>query len=118
QLAKQREKAVQADHISLQEFWEAFEYLEGSGCLLNHSKDKTVIALNLNQVQQVASEWRQSLAPIADLKALLKTGKRHPFIGNKTVSSSANAAHNRTHPSNPRPDKVWCWVFKAKSPTR
>ncbi|WP_299142043.1 toprim domain-containing protein [uncultured Vibrio sp.] len=118
QLAKQREKAVQADHISLQEFWEAFEFLEESGCLLNHSSDERTIALNLNQFQQIASEWRQPLAPIVDLKALLKTGKHHPFIEIKTVKSAVNTTHNRTHTANLRPERLRCWVFKAKSPTR
>lgn len=111
-LAIQRQKAVQADHPYVQEFWEIFEYLESNTCLLNHSNDANVIAISLNQLYQVAADWKQPLAPITDIKKLLKSGKRHVFSEIKTVKSAANAEYNRVNKGLARPERVRCWVFK------
>lgn len=111
-LALQRQKAVQADHPYVQEFWEVFEFLESNDCMLNHSADPKTIAISLNQFQQVASDWRQPLAPLAELKKMLKSGKRHAFLDIKTVKSAVNADFNRMNKGVLRPERMRCWVFK------
>ncbi|NOH85154.1 bifunctional DNA primase/helicase [Vibrio sp. 03-59-1] len=113
-LAKQRQKAVQADHPYVQEFWEVFEFLESNDCMLNHSADPNAIAISLNQFQQVAADWRQPIAPLADLKNMLKSGKCHSFVEIKTVKSGVNANYNRLNKGTPRPERMRCWVFKAE----
>ncbi|NOI31893.1 toprim domain-containing protein [Vibrio coralliilyticus] len=113
ELAKARQKAVQADHPSVQEFWEVFDFLESNSCMVNHSSDEKVIAVNLNQFQQVAADWRQPIAPLAELKRLLKSGKCYAFLDIKTVKSAVNAEFNRVHTNASRPERMRCWVFKA-----
>lgn len=110
-MAIEREQAVQKDHPQLQEFWEVFEYLEANGCGLNHSTDANTIAFSLNQVYQVAIDWRQQLAPLGEMKKLLKSGATHKFMCVKTVRSGVNARHNRINKGTQKPEHVHCWVF-------
>lgn len=58
-MAQERQRAISADHPLVQEFWEAFDYLDTipkpsvGGPVhvprLNHSRDKALIAVNLNE---------------------------------------------------------------------
>ncbi|MGE4340115.1 MAG: bifunctional DNA primase/helicase, partial [Pigmentiphaga sp.] len=111
-MAIEREEAISADHPLVQEFWEAYEYLNGAddtAARLNHSRDPQFISINLNHFVQVATEARQQIPPIRDLKKVLKSSKRHKFDGIRVVNSairSQAAGLNTTSPS------VRCWVFQ------
>jgi len=110
-MAIEREEAINADHPLVQEFWEAYEYLNGADAAqprLNHSRDPQTIAINLNHFIQVATEHRQQIPPVRDLKKLLKASKRHKFDAIRVVNSVI-----RDRLSNPASvsTSVKCWVF-------
>lgn len=111
-MAVERQQVINNDHVLVQEFWEAFDYLnQGDMDVLNHSRDRGLIAVNLNHFLQVATERRQQTPPLRDLKKVLKTSARRKFIDVKVVNSSIRASGSSlTNPST----AVKCWVFKAE----
>ena len=118
-MAAERERALATDHPIVEQFWEAFDYLdaadEGSTGLLNHSRDPQLIAVNLNHYIQIASERRQQVPLMADLKKYLSTSKSRPFVECKPVSSAINENYNlrrNTVIDKRLPGTVRCWVFK------
>ena len=115
-MAMERQESLNADHQSVREFWEVFEYLEGlhEEPVVNHSTDQTLIAINLNEFAEKASEHRQKLADVAALRDLLKNSRTHKFIeSNRAVYSAVRAAQNqRNNAANQRPTAVKCWIFK------
>ena len=118
-MAAERERALATDHPIVEQFWEAFDYLdaadEGSTGLLNHSRDPQLIAVNLNHYIQIASERRQQVPLMADLKKYLSTSKSRPFVECKPVSSAINEHYNlrrNTAIDKRLPGTVRCWVFK------
>lgn len=119
-MAIEREKTLQADHPIVAAFWEMYDYLESDEeempAVLNHSRDPSLIAINLNHMLEVAADRRQDMPDITELKKLLPNSRRHKFIeANKTTNSAINAIFNsRANGSNKRPASVKCWVFEAK----
>ncbi|RZP89602.1 toprim domain-containing protein [Vibrio vulnificus] len=111
QLAVEREEALRVDPLAVQEFWEVVEYLESNGCALNHSQDPTLIALNLNQVYQMAFDYRQTIAPLSEMKKLLKMGQQHKFIEVKPIYSAIHAKNNSDDRYDRKPASVRCWLF-------
>ncbi|HGC4884712.1 TPA: toprim domain-containing protein [Escherichia coli] len=113
-LSLERQQAISADHPLVQEFWDIFDFLDGDDePQLNHSRDEQLIAVNLNHFIQLATERRQQIPPISDLKRVLKTSRTHKFIEVRTVNSGINAEFNRRYPAAPRrPATVKCWVFQ------
>jgi hypothetical protein len=68
-MAGERQQVINNDHVLVQEFWEAFDYLDsGDLSVLNHSRDPSLIAVNLNHFLQVATERRQQVPLLRDLK--------------------------------------------------
>lgn len=127
ELAKEREQDLQKDHPIVEAFWEAFEFLDGTGedldgnpegeSRLNHSRDPAYIAVNLNHFMQVAADRRQQVPLLADLKRLLKASRNPKFIeANCPVNSAVNGRHNArcSNPDDKRPSTVRCWVFKRE----
>ncbi|MCG9124269.1 toprim domain-containing protein [Laribacter hongkongensis] len=119
QMAAEREKTLAADHPVIAAFWEMYEYLEGDGQdgdkVLNHSRDPSLIAINLNHMKEMVAERRQDMPDINELKKLLPTSRRHKFIeANRTVNSAINAQINSKYPGQKRPSSVKCWMFEAK----
>ncbi len=121
-LAKEREQSLAKDHPIVEQFWEAFDYLNGTGAdddqddlleRLNHHRDPSRIAVNLNHFVQVATEARQNVPALPDLKRLLKTSRQRKFIEITAVNSAINARFNAhtTHPEQRRPATVKCWTF-------
>ena len=95
-MAKERQLAINSDHPYLQEFWEVYDFIESEGHnILNHARDSSLIAINLNHFVEIAVERKQHLPPLIELKRLLKTGVTHRFIGQKSVNSAINAEYNR-----------------------
>lgn len=128
-MAKDREQSLAKDHPVVEAFWEAFDYLNGAGSndeeaqyteRLNHHRDPSLIAVNLNHFVEVAAESRQSIPPLPDLKRLLKTSRQRKFIeANVAVNSAINGSYNARRSANmaPRPATVRCWLFQNPSPT-
>lgn len=114
QLAVERQKAINADHPAVAAFFEVYEYLNGfeSDAQLNHSKDPNFIAINLNQFVQMATEHKQQIPQLDELKRVLKTGRSHKFIDIKSIRSNINEQWNIRYPNKKRPTVVKCWVFQ------
>lgn len=112
-----RQQASNEDHPVVQTFWETFDYLNGDDGepKLNHHTDRTLIAVSLNHFIQVASDRRQQVPPLDELKKHLRTSRRFQFVDSSVaVHSAINVAYNKTrdinHPA--RPETVRCWVFR------
>jgi hypothetical protein len=110
-LALERQDSINSDHPIVREFWDAFDYLNGDedDQALNHSRDPSVFAVNLNEFVEKASERRQQIPNIADLKRHLKTSKSRKFIDSNRVVTSAISYRDNLRSS---PKSVRCWLFK------
>lgn len=119
-MAAERQEAINADHPAVQNFWETYEFLNGTDDTprLNHSrKPDQRIAINLNHFVAVASDFRQQIPDLSELKKLLKTSRVRKYIGQETVNSAINDARNKERGplQQPRPETVKCWVFENPS---
>jgi hypothetical protein len=117
-MAGERQEAINADHQVVQEFWDIYDFLNGDGevQLLNHSRNNTEIAINLNHFVGVAADRRQQIPELRDLKKLLKTSRVRKYIDTKGVNSAINDRYNKAKPhpdSIDRAATVKCWVFQA-----
>ncbi|MFV9997277.1 MAG: hypothetical protein AB8W37_06195 [Arsenophonus endosymbiont of Dermacentor nuttalli] len=64
------------------EFWDMFDYLnQNAPHGVNHSNEDNIFAVNFNHLAQVASEYRQNMPNLLEIKSLLKMGKMRRFIG-------------------------------------
>lgn len=115
-MAVERQGAINADPQEVAEFWEVFEYLEtiSDDPVVNHSKNDSLIAINLNEFCERAAEHRQKLADIATLRSLLKSSRSRAYVeSNKSVDSAVRAAFNsRNGALAARCTTVKCWIFK------
>ena len=118
-MAQERQRAISADHPLVQEFWEAFDYLDSipqesmKGAIytprLNHSRDKALLAVNLNEFVEMASLHRQQVPPMSELKKVLRTSKTRRFVdASRAVNSSI-----KSRPGEEMGKTVRCWVFEA-----
>ncbi|MBI5917816.1 MAG: toprim domain-containing protein [Nitrosomonadales bacterium] len=120
----ERQEAINADHPTVQNFWEIYEFLNGNDETprLNHARnEERQIAINLNHFIEVATDRRQQIPDMNELKKLLKTSRTHKFVGIKTVNSAINAAWNarrRNEGGDEKPATVKCWVFENPSHKR
>jgi ribosomal protein L37E len=116
-MAIERQASISSDHPAVAEFWEVYDYLESlsEDPVVDHSSDPSVIAINLNEFSERATEHKQKLADVATLRELLKESRSHKFLeANKAVHSAVRAALNSKTPLAPgRPTTVKCWIFKA-----
>lgn len=109
-----RQSIIGADHPLVQEFWDAYEFLESKdGPTLNHSRDDLHISINLNEFEQTAMENHIRIPLLSDLKRILKSSRIHKFIAVKAIRSVTRDDWNRMNPGRPRPTTVKCWVFQA-----
>lgn len=108
-MAVEREQAIDADHPLVAEFWDTYEYLNGDDDMprLNHARAADEIAINLNHFLQVAVEHKQQVPPLRELKALLKSSKRHRYIGQKVVNSGIKQRDLQNGSTSER-----CWIFE------
>lgn len=118
-MATDRQRAINADHEVVEKFWEIYDYLNGSDSepRLNHSRDDDLIAINLNHFIQVASEKKQQIPMLEDLKRHLKTSRRRKFVIIKNVNSIIRDRHNKQLSpveavSQSMSETIKCWVFK------
>jgi len=109
QMAVARQQAINADHPTVQEFWELFDYLDGEGegiPRLNHSRDDELIAVSLPHFMAVASQRGITKVPsLAELKRLLPDSRARKFVAYKSVNSQITV---RDHQG----VTVKCWVFR------
>jgi hypothetical protein len=115
-MALERQSAVSADHPQVAEFWEVFEYLEsiGEGPQVNHSTDRALIAINLNEFAEKASEHRQNLADLKTLRPLLVNSRSRKLVEvNKPTYSAVRASQAAVNSMFNKPMTVRCWVFQA-----
>ncbi|MEQ9130779.1 MAG: toprim domain-containing protein [Salinisphaeraceae bacterium] len=109
EMARQRQIATNADHPMVQEFWEAFDYLESfhESSTLNHMGDwgtnKGRIAINLKDFEAQVAHHRLTLPPTRELKPFLKGSRSRKFI------ESNRAVHSRIRDG----ATVKCWIFEA-----
>jgi hypothetical protein len=124
-MCRERQQAINADHPLVQEFWESFDYLDSlspsppAGTyvapghelspVLNHSRDKALIAVNLNEFVEKASAHRQQVPLLAELKKVLRTSKTRRFVDVKTVNS---AIKTRMQSGEEVAKTVHCWIFE------
>jgi hypothetical protein len=113
-MAVERQQAINADHPLVAEFWEVFEYLDGDNePQLNHSRDPSLVAVNLNHFEQMAAERKLRTPLISELKRVLKTSRARKFVDVRTVNSSINARINAGTMNPIRPSTLKCWVFES-----
>lgn len=108
-MAADRERAIDSDHPLVSEFWDMYEYLNGDDTapVLNHARNKTEIAINLNHFIQVAVEHKQQVIPLRELRGLLKTSKRHKYLTQAVVNSAIKGKGQMIGSTSER-----CWVFE------
>jgi len=112
-MAGERQQVINDDHTLVQEFWEAFDYLDSNDMhRLNHSRDPQLIAVNLNHFVQIAAERRQQIPVIGDLKKVLRTSRRRKFVDVRVVNSLIRARDNALGST-----AMKCWVFQNDKPT-
>jgi len=109
QMAVARQRAINADHPVVQEFWELFDFLDGEGegiPRLNHSRDDQLIAVSLPHFMAVASQRGINKVPsLSDLKRLLPESRARKFVAYKSVNSQITVRDNQGV-------TVKCWVFR------
>jgi len=113
-MAMERQSAISADHPLVNEFWETYEYLESLGNgerpIVNHSRDKQRIAVNLNDFIAMAARHNQPVPDLKVLRCYLRDSRRHKLIDpNLTVNSAIKLD------SFDKGVAVRCWVFEKKS---
>ena len=109
-----RQQRLSKDHPLMQQFWDTYDYINNEYAivndeagehtvnrqLLNHSKNPSYIAINLNHYTELCREKGQRLPDVERLKNLFHTSQYHQFVGSKKVRSRLkNGALTR------------CWVF-------
>ena len=115
-MALERQASISADHQLVAEFWEVYDYLEslGEGPQVNHSTDPKLIAINLNEFAEKASEHRQNLADLKTLRALLVDCRSRKLVEtNKPTYSAVRAAQAAANPLFDKPKTVRCWIFQS-----
>lgn len=113
-MTTERQEAINADHPMVQEFWDAYDYLNGDE-LLNHArKEEEQIAISLNHFVQMAADRRQQIPELRELKKLLKTSRVRKYVGQCTVNSRIHEAWNarRDNDATPKSPSVKCWIFQ------
>ncbi|WP_231613911.1 hypothetical protein [Halomonas sp. BC04] len=107
QMARERQQAINADHPLVQEFWEAFEYLEGLSeePMLNHyGKNAGQVAINLKDFERRCADYKLRVPEMRELKRYLRSSKTRKFIdANRTVRSQIRLNNA----------SVKCWIFQA-----
>lgn len=109
-MAKNRQIAINADHLLVEEFFETVEYLKekaGSAAeqMIDHCRSSNQMGINLKEFETQCRYFGIRIPPIIELKSVLKGAKRYPFLGINPVNSCI------TH----RTKK--CWVFDTSKST-
>lgn len=110
--AKDREHRISADHPLVVNFFETYHHIndqkmtlidedkkatEVDNHKLNHSIDKNLIAINLNEFIEHCRLRGQGFFVIDDLKKVLPGSRHYPFVGQKTVRSRLTNSPKRCY---------------------
>ena len=109
-MAVERQQRIGADSDPVSQFWDVYEYLQSdtdNRLHVNHSNEAQLIMINLNQFVERASERRQNLPPLTDLKRALKDSRSSPYVDQRVVASRLHGGGE--------PKSLRCWVFERKS---
>lgn len=106
-MTEERQKVITSDHEVVVSFWERFHELNGRGDrpYLNHSADKNLIAVNIHEWLEMATERWRDVPTLAELREHLPTSKRHKFLES---SRAVRSAIRTTGPATVR-----CWIFRT-----
>ena len=113
--ASERQAAITSDPKEVNEFWQVYDYLESlpGAPLVNHSKDPSLIAINLNQFAEVAIEHKQRIAELGVLRRLLKECRSHQYMSDsKRIESAIRFRIQQQRPLETIPQSVRCFVFR------
>lgn len=125
-MAEDRVNQLNGDHPLVEQFWDAYEYLNSSrsaAFTLNHYEaDAQQVAINLNEIYKVAARNYQVLPDIKEMKNLLRSSRRYKFIDmNKAVRTNKYPADEVKNVSAEdetpfdRSHTVKCWIFSNPS---
>lgn len=107
QCCTERHQCLDTDSPLLAEFWDMYHYLEDEsstpGCRVNHSRDLTRIAINLNQFQTAMMEAKQRPLDLVQVRRELRQSKRYPFVEYEAMYSNIT---NKT---------TKCFIFSNKA---
>lgn len=110
EMAIERQQAINDDPPIVQEFWEVFDYIDDRDedkAVLNHSRNDYEIAVNLNEFVARATDRRQQIPDMREVKKHLRQSQIRKFVAaNVTINS---AIHNRS---------TKCWIFQREDKTR
>jgi len=73
---------------------------------------KGLIAVNLNEFVEMASNHRQQVPPMSELKKVLRTSKTRRFVD---ASRAVNSALTNNHDKPDQGKTVRCWIFERNS---
>ena len=89
-----------AEQAVLDLFWKACHAVEAAGGpSLNHSRDPSLIAINLREVQQRCAATGLALPKAAELHQALRLSREPAFVASKVVNSRNGGSRK-------------CWVFR------
>lgn len=117
QMAKERIDQLGGDHKLVEQFWDAYEYINSSRnasfSLNHHEENAPTIAINLNEVYKVASRNYQTLPDISEMRNLLMSSKRYKFLEkNKAVKTNAYPADSTQNcEAETKTRVIKCWIF-------
>lgn len=109
-MAGERQLVVTGDTPIITEFWEIYDYLQGSaishhGKVNHYAEDSKEIAINLTHFEQMATERRVNLPPMRELKRYLKGSKNRKFVqSGRTVRSVLRIGSDMS-------ETLKCWIF-------
>lgn len=106
-MAVERQQTINADHPIVQEFWEAYEFLNGTNDKprLNHTREPGLIAINLNHFYDIATHAHQRLPPVSELKRHLKNSRQFKYLDQRVVNSRIGDTEQGYG------KVVRCWIF-------
>ena len=115
-LAQDRVDQLNGDCAEVEQFFDAFEYLQSTRSaafsLNHHAEDAQTIAINLNEIYKVAAKSWQQLPDINTMKRLLKGSQKYKFIeANRAVGSFKNPADDAQNLEELKKRTVKCWIF-------
>lgn len=95
------------------EFWQRVGRLESLGMAMNHSRDRHLVAINMNQFSAACDEAKMKPISAMEFKRALRECPR--LLGIRTVNSAINDRWNRDNLKAPqRPATMKCYVFTAE----
>lgn len=109
-MATSRQQVMSSDHPVVQEFWEAYDYIEATSQepRLNHyGFDDGRIAINLKEFERWCGEYKLKVAESRILKQFLRASKSRKFVDANVAVRSQILGQKTTK----------CWTFKTEKIT-